>query len=693
MTDKNTVTVIGPIGDHNHNRCEAILTVFKQNKVLSIFLLLQIIVIIYINLFKLDHFMGYDHSCFYLQTIEMWEQKTLYPSNWYFQSTLYWDSPVIFAVPLYGLIGNIFIAYGLANIISVGLLCLNFHLIFREMKCSARAELIFFILLFTPYLSFVTPTNNLEYFAALITVSACYSLRIWIASSAWIITWKLYTCAFSKKILIFCIGLIPLFLLSGMSSGLYILIFGLAPLIAFLFIALFYENHNIKKLIISMGYVCLLAFTVLIGKKMITALTGYQTRDTGAIWTTIVDFWDNLFSIFGGYLQLTGALPIENRVNILSIEGIGFGFRVVLSLGILVLSFLYVKKIFKNKVLTISVLLLSILITNVLVLMLTYTNYGSVVFEVRYIIPVFLVFLVMASIQLDSILTAVNSLAGNAFLFLILVCVFMNNVYSYYYFFNSQNQYDDMQSVLDNVDDIDSKVVFVLADGNSTGYMGAFARNLRVLDTTKVYKEVVNPRLNYHNWGDYLYYDENSEVVGTTVLVAEHHAYDLLPGYIKSKYNILNEIEDSNLGVYISEINPFDFASGMSKNGSSIDYMYTAGICITENGYLDDNDGCVYSNGNGGCIIYGPYAKILEGSYNIKLNYEVLSDEIGVVGLFDIAVDTETYTTAEIIAENTSVTVENVNFTEHVGKALEYRVFANPGTIIKLTSVEIEKIG
>ena len=80
----------------------------KQHPILSLILLLQVLVIVYINLFRLQYYIGYDCSAYYLQTIEMWRQKTLLPNDWSFQTTLCWDSPAILAMLFYGLTGNIF---------------------------------------------------------------------------------------------------------------------------------------------------------------------------------------------------------------------------------------------------------------------------------------------------------------------------------------------------------------------------------------------------------------------------------------------------------------------------------------------------------------------------------------------------------------------------------------------------------
>lgn len=132
----------------------------KQHPILSLILLLQVLVIVYINLFRLQYYIGYDCSAYYLQTIEMWRQKTLLPNDWSFQTTLCWDSPAILAMLFYGLTGNIFLSYGISNLIVVLLLVLCLNAILNRLDLSLGSKMVFFILFFTPFYMNNNSANN-----------------------------------------------------------------------------------------------------------------------------------------------------------------------------------------------------------------------------------------------------------------------------------------------------------------------------------------------------------------------------------------------------------------------------------------------------------------------------------------------------------------------------------------------------
>ena len=74
----------------------------KDNKItpkgiLFIFMLFVIVVqsaiIIYSNLFELEHHLGFDASSAYLQAVEIWRCKSLVPSTFALTTTLGLDSP------------------------------------------------------------------------------------------------------------------------------------------------------------------------------------------------------------------------------------------------------------------------------------------------------------------------------------------------------------------------------------------------------------------------------------------------------------------------------------------------------------------------------------------------------------------------------------------------------------------------
>ena len=85
--------------------------------VLFVLLFAQLILLIIFNLTKLSAVADFDSSAAMAQAMEIHRQKTLFISDWIYQSTLGLDSLLPLASLLYGLTHNIFMAYGIANCI------------------------------------------------------------------------------------------------------------------------------------------------------------------------------------------------------------------------------------------------------------------------------------------------------------------------------------------------------------------------------------------------------------------------------------------------------------------------------------------------------------------------------------------------------------------------------------------------
>lgn len=62
--------------------------------VLGAVFVLQIIWIIWSNLFQLKYRLGFDASSYLLQSMEIVKQGTLFISDWEYTTSLFWDSTV-----------------------------------------------------------------------------------------------------------------------------------------------------------------------------------------------------------------------------------------------------------------------------------------------------------------------------------------------------------------------------------------------------------------------------------------------------------------------------------------------------------------------------------------------------------------------------------------------------------------------
>lgn len=660
----------------------------KQHPILSLILLLQVLVIVYINLFRLQYYIGYDCSAYYLQTIEMWRQKTLLPNDWSFQTTLCWDSPAILAMLFYGLTGNIFLSYGISNLIVVLLLVLCLNAILNRLDLSLGSKMVFFILFFTPFYMNNNSANNLDYFNMMFSSMSAYSVKVFIILFICLIFWRFYVEKDSSTIIFYAFFCIILCVISGISSGIYILIFAIAPIFFFYIVQFFIENEYYKKSLIAFLFLLLCSFAVLFG-KLLQSVVDFASKDSMAIWTNLEIFWNNIGSIFTGFYKLLGALPVSDSVNILSFVGISYAFRLGLATVILIVGIYNIVCVLRKRVINLEAFLVWIIVTHFLIFTFCYTTYGGTIFEARYLIPIFILLTILFAKWIDKIIFGSDN-RNIKFIFScgIFICIIAVNLYSWYCLEHSKNPYNVYESIIEQVGKINTPVVYL---GGAD--MGITGRNLRVLDNSRVYK-LSEDMKGAHHWGDYTYYDENYEYEGPTTLICSDSFYDELPLYLKEQYSNVNKIMDTNINIYYSEYNPIDFRVGISDNKFNRDFLYTAGICVCDGGEFDESGAFVIDNFEG-FVFWGPYVPAPTGKYNFTLNYEVLSDikERQVVGEFDIALDSISFKKINIESNKNSVTINNLELTyNELGKLLEYRAYIYDGVKIKLKSIEIERV-
>ena len=109
------------------------------------------------------------------------------------------------------------------------------------------------------------------------------------------------------------------------------------------------------------------------------------------------------------------------------------------------------------------------------------------------------------------------------------------------------------------------------------------------------------------------------------------------------------------------------------------------------NAKLNENNELVSDGGLGGCILFGPYTESVPGTYNISLNYVIDSNEENGKGVFDVALDAAAVASMEFDTTRTTVTLENVVI--EAGHLFEARVWVPKGMIVRVQSIDYERVG
>ena len=134
--------------------------------------IIQFVFICFANLHWSSHVLDGDMADLYGHVREMWRNKTMFISNWQYATTLELDCASILALPLYGLIKDIFLSFALSNIILLILWNLIVYRLVMNCSKSRISALLSADLIMIPY-----GIGMLEYFNMLFFNGAQYGIK------------------------------------------------------------------------------------------------------------------------------------------------------------------------------------------------------------------------------------------------------------------------------------------------------------------------------------------------------------------------------------------------------------------------------------------------------------------------------------------------------------------------------------
>lgn len=639
----------------------------KDNKItpkgiLFIFMLFIIVVqsaiIIYSNLFELEHHLGFDASSAYLQAVEIWRCKSLVPSTFALTTTLGLDSPTPLAALFYGITGNIFLGFGIANIILDVVIAVIFYNLLKEFKLSAFEIALGFIFLLCP---FMTPDhfidNNLSYFAMVLGEQGSYSVKI---ITMLLLLWVVVQLehrnnkalqAGSENVshnnikLYISIVFATLFsMLTAISSGIYVAITILVPCVFYYVFKIIYKNS--LKVLKDYGFIFTMAQLVL--TFACKAISGhifvFQSKESSMVLTGIYEFWHNIGSLIMGYLQLLCGISIETTTSLFSFRGIIQILSIGFILFILILMVISVKRIIKEikqkDIDFTEIIPYTIILVNIAIFIFSYTLYDGYFFEYRYLIIVYLMQIVIC-------LKAINKLSDEHIFkalitFAISFVLLCESVGLFRLYHEKTIDSDTLVPLLEEVDTLDVPIAYVW--GTTSAQMQIDARNFRIMDLNLVYRTLTDDTYQRSNrWGDYL--------------------------------------------IYVSEINPFDLTAFDNNCTKNINFMYSEGVDI---GWaeLDSNGYLVADDTVSGNIMNMTLPGVEKGTYSVTINYS--SDDNNSDTYFEICnlADDSVIAKASATAYN-ETTIDNIEVNDT--SDLIIKCFKKDGYSLILKNVHINR--
>lgn len=639
----------------------------KDNKItpkgiLFIFMLFVIVVqsaiIIYSNLFELEHHLGFDASSAYLQAVEIWRCKSLVPSTFALTTTLGLDSPTPLAALFYGITGNIFLGFGIANIILDVVIAVIFYNLLKEFKLSAFEIALGFIFLLCP---FMTPDhfidNNLSYFAMVLGEQGSYSVKI---ITMLLLLWVVVQLehrnnkalqAGSENVshnnikLYISIVFATLFsMLTAISSGIYVAITILVPCVFYYVFKIIYKNS--LKVLKDYGFIFTMAQLVL--TFACKAISGhifvFQSKESSMVLTGIYEFWHNIGSLIMGYLQLLCGISIETTTSLFSFRGIIQILSIGFILFILILMVISVKRIIKEikqkDIDFTEIIPYTIILVNIAIFIFSYTLYDGYFFEYRYLIIVYLMQIVIC-------LKAINKLSDEHIFkalitFAISFVLLCESVGLFRLYHEKTIDSDTLVPLLEEVDTLDVPIAYVW--GTTSAQMQIDARNFRIMDLNLVYRTLTDDTYQRSNrWGDYL--------------------------------------------IYVSEINPFDLTAFDNNCTKNINFMYSEGVDI---GWaeLDSNGYLVADDTVSGNIMNMTLPGVEKGTYSVTINYS--SDDNNLDTYFEICNLADDSVIAKASASTDNETIIN-NIEVNDTSDLIIKCFKKDGYSLILKNVHINR--
>lgn len=284
-------------------------------------LLVQIFLIIICNLTLLDRNIDGDNAKLFVHIMEMWRNRKIVIPDWSYMTTLEIDCSSLLALPFYAITDNIYLSFGIANIIFMLFLVVTVFYLFK-------GNHILYPLFAANLLCIPYAVGMLDYFNMLFFGGAQYIIKVLLpilfiavlmnienSKKIWHIIWLGFSGAF-----------IVLLFVTSVSSGIYVFAVGILP------IMLVYLGKKILN-----GQKIPLYFMVLSSLSLVVTVAGIGLNDRimgGArgnrmILINIYQVLSNTSSCIAGVFELFGGATTEMKLPVFSLEGIAMLVKII----------------------------------------------------------------------------------------------------------------------------------------------------------------------------------------------------------------------------------------------------------------------------------------------------------------------------------------------------------------------------
>lgn len=601
---------------------------------------LQIVLLIYCNFFHVQDVVDNDFAKLARHAMEMWNNKTLFIPDWDYLTTGEMDCAALLAIPLYGITGNIWLSFGLSNIMNIFICCLVVMSLLRSLCVKREHILLALAVLLVPY-----DWGQLEYTNMLFFGGGQYIYKMLLPIMLLALLAVKEEHRKKKSYLLLVVCYLVLLLISAISSGIYVFICGIFPIVVCKVIyQLCKENPKEAdwyEVFLLVSSVIVAGMGILLAKVLEVSSLGssFLLITAGELWGAVQDNIKAFFLLFGAFPQ--------NQYTLLSVSGISHLCKLVIVVGILFWGLKNINRCFhlkeafgqeyvmQDKPQKIKCYLISIFVWNTIVVGLT-TQYSR--YHLIGAIPLMLLAVICLGETLEkvrSVLFAkVFSYAVGCLLMLISLCsvAFAKETY-----FPNGDYAEEAKEIIAYLADKNVETVVFLNDSG-------MAEEIRAYDMSKNYVTYHADEQRIYDKDYYLKTRERAYHDDKTLLFKETKGgWEMVPSYVLYNYKEVGTV--GRYTVYYSEENYMDGLSGFPLEGYSIDYCYSPGYVY--DGTVTDK-GVLLTTGEVEEVLISPAMENERGSCTITLNLFTGPYE-GKIGTF------------ELWDENGPVTYENIN--------------------------------
>ncbi len=578
---------------------------------------LQVLYIVYLNLFECHSWIDEDAAMLYSHTISMWKQKTFVLPAFSEHTFLNIDTSCFLAMPIYGLIKDIFLAYGIANLIFLAGTLYVMNDLMKKFCRNDTYRYAAMIVYLIPYRMGLVQYTNMLFFecsfynfcilSMILAIDLFFAKKEEEGSRKWYILLAVY---------------VLLTAVTAFSRGTYTLLAALLPVLVCYALEVILSEEGCTHIRRSKVIVIAATFLSYILGMGFGKIIGAEPKVDGYPLVLPKDILNNFFHVFWGHISIfmDRATP-----EIFSIEGIRYLITFAFSIFMLIVVIFNLKHAFKDEKGSNELRYLTIVyLWDVCIVGLTDCSNSGWAFPERYIFPGIIAVMLSLPIMLEAIEPVKRTLLKQTLFVVTAAIIFVTlvtcNINTAFAIKANAEENSGMKEVIETAKKNGVDTVFFLNDPNAAWITRSIWPDMKITDieASEDGSFIVRNDENFQCVLDRAYYSDENIIAVTWNEQPETFLHD----YMFSSYQGIGDVEGYHL--YMAGSNKFDGISGFPLNDNvmtkSTDFVYTEGYQV-----IGDIDayGYLETIGIDDYILLSPLFDAPFTDCNVTLEYEM----------------------------------------------------------------------